>query len=84
MFVKGFMFFFLLCDVQILDELQFSTQQECQNRSVSDWTSQQVALWLTGLSLEHLVPEFTAKNVDGEQLLQLDSSDLKVLFYSAH
>ncbi|XP_024154800.1 neurabin-1 isoform X2 [Oryzias melastigma] len=72
-----------MIDDEILDELQFSTQQECQNRSVSDWTSQQVALWLTGLSLEHLVPEFTAKNVDGEQLLQLDSSDLKALGVSS-
>uniref|UniRef100_A0A3P9K1S2 Neurabin-1 n=1 Tax=Oryzias latipes TaxID=8090 RepID=A0A3P9K1S2_ORYLA len=68
---------------ELLDELQFSKQPQWQNRSISDWTSQEVARWLTGLSLEHLVPEFTAKNVDGEQLLQLDSSELKALGVSS-
>lgn len=64
--------------VQILDEAQFSKQYQWQNRSITEWTSQQVARWLMGLNLEHHIPEFTAKNIDGEQLLQLDSAELKV------
>ncbi|XP_078811063.1 neurabin-1 isoform X4 [Oryzias latipes] len=72
-----------MIDDELLDELQFSKQPQWQNRSVSDWTSQEVARWLMGLCLEHLVPEFTAKNVDGEQLLQLDSSELKALGVSS-
>lgn len=68
----------LYINVQILDEGQFSKQYQWQNRIVTEWTSQQVALWLMGLNLEDHIPEFTAKNIDGEQLLQLDSPELKV------
>uniref|UniRef100_A0A672SXD8 Neurabin-1 n=1 Tax=Sinocyclocheilus grahami TaxID=75366 RepID=A0A672SXD8_SINGR len=50
-----------------------------QNRSVTEWTCQQVSCWLMGLNLEQYVSLFTAKNVDGEQLLKLDSSALKAL-----
>uniref|UniRef100_A0A3Q3EE28 Neurabin-1 n=1 Tax=Kryptolebias marmoratus TaxID=37003 RepID=A0A3Q3EE28_KRYMA len=68
-----------LTNAQILDEAPSAKPHQWQNRSVTEWTSQQVALWLTGLNLEHHIPEFTAKNIDGEQLLQLDSSELKAL-----
>eukprot|EP00064_Thunnus_orientalis_P002102 superscaffoldBa00000146_g2109 len=64
---------------EILDEGQFSKQYQWQNRIITEWTSQQVARWLMGLNLEHHIPEFTAKNIDGEQLLQLDSAELKAL-----
>ncbi|XP_062292010.1 neurabin-1 [Scomber scombrus] len=64
---------------EILDEGQFSKQYQWQNRIITEWTSQQVALWLMGLNLEDHIPEFTAKNIDGEQLLQLDSPELKAL-----
>ncbi|XP_060915818.1 neurabin-1 isoform X3 [Labrus mixtus] len=66
-----------MIDDEILDEGQLPKQN--QNRSVTEWTSQQVARWLTGLNLEHHIPEFTAKNVDGEQLLRLESDELKAL-----
>ncbi|KAM3858434.1 neurabin-1 [Diretmus argenteus] len=68
-----------MIDDEILDDGQFPKQHQWQNHSVTEWTSQQVARWLMGLNLEHLIPEFTAKNVDGEQLLQLDSTELKAL-----
>ncbi|KAF7653448.1 hypothetical protein LDENG_00082790 [Lucifuga dentata] len=68
-----------MIDDEILDEGQLPKQYQWQNRSVTEWTSQQVARWLTGLSLEQHIPEFTAKNIDGEQLLQLDSTELKAL-----
>ncbi|XP_028316903.1 neurabin-1 isoform X4 [Gouania willdenowi] len=64
---------------EILDEGQFLKQNQLQRSSFTDWTSQQVAHWLAGLNLEHHIPEFTAKNIDGEQLLQLESSELKAL-----
>lgn len=72
------MCFYIVWNVKILDEAQPLNQHQWQSRSITDWTSQQVARWLTGLNLEHHIPEFTAKNVDGEQLLQLDSAELKV------
>ncbi|KAM4631020.1 neurabin-1 [Polymixia lowei] len=68
-----------MIDDEILDEGQFPKQHQWQNCSVTEWTSQQVARWLMGLNLEHHISEFTAKNVDGEQLLQLDSAELKAL-----
>ncbi|XP_054914860.1 neurabin-1 isoform X2 [Poeciliopsis prolifica] len=68
-----------MIDDEIFDEAQSSKQHEWQSRSITDWTSQQVARWLTGLNLEHHIPEFTAKNIDGEQLLRLDSAELKTL-----
>ncbi|CAL8294239.1 unnamed protein product [Merluccius merluccius] len=68
-----------MIDDEILDEAQFSKQHLGQTHSVTEWTPQQVGRWLVGLNLDLHVPEFTAKNVDGERLLQMDSSDLKAL-----
>ncbi|XP_059206814.1 neurabin-1 [Centropristis striata] len=72
-----------MIDDEILDEGQFPKQCQWQNRSITEWTTQQVARWLVGLNLEHHIPEFTAKNVDGEQLLLLESADLKTLGVSS-
>ncbi|KAI5621820.1 neurabin-1 isoform X2, partial [Silurus asotus] len=68
-----------LCSCQIQDEGQPLKQHQWQNRSVTDWSCQQVCLWLMGLNLEQYIPQFTAKNVNGEQLLQLDTDTLKDL-----
>ncbi|KAJ8404365.1 hypothetical protein AAFF_G00341380 [Aldrovandia affinis] len=46
---------------------------------VSAWSTQQVCQWLKGLNMEQYIPEFTAKDIDGEQLLQMDGSKLKGL-----
>ncbi|XP_023676628.1 sterile alpha motif domain-containing protein 14 [Paramormyrops kingsleyae] len=46
---------------------------------VSAWSTQQVCQWLKGLNMEQYIPEFTAKDIDGEQLLQMDSNKLKGL-----
>ncbi|XP_068567160.1 neurabin-1 isoform X1 [Cebidichthys violaceus] len=72
-----------MIDDEILDEGQFQKPYHWQNRSITEWTSQQVARWLMGLNLEHHIPEFTAKNIDGEQLLQLESAELKALGVSS-
>uniref|UniRef100_A0A672Q7H3 Neurabin-1 n=1 Tax=Sinocyclocheilus grahami TaxID=75366 RepID=A0A672Q7H3_SINGR len=63
----------------ILDDGPPSKPYQWQNRSVTEWTCQQVSCWLMGLNLEQYVSLFTAKNVDGEQLLKLDSTALKAL-----
>ncbi|KAL4660496.1 sterile alpha motif domain-containing protein 14 isoform X2 [Arapaima gigas] len=44
---------------------------------VSAWSTQQVCQWLKGLNMEQYIPEFTARDIDGEQLLQLNSTKLK-------
>ncbi|XP_065147876.1 neurabin-1 isoform X1 [Paramisgurnus dabryanus] len=64
---------------EVLDEGQPPKHYQWQNRSVTEWTCQQVSCWLIGLNLEQYVSLFTAKNVDGEHLLKLDSSSLKDL-----
>ncbi|XP_068192207.1 sterile alpha motif domain-containing protein 14 [Antennarius striatus] len=46
---------------------------------VSSWTTQQVCQWLKGLNMEQYIPEFSAKDVDGQELLQMDGSKLKGL-----
>ncbi|XP_035261482.1 sterile alpha motif domain-containing protein 14 isoform X1 [Anguilla anguilla] len=46
---------------------------------VSTWSTQQVCQWLKGLNMEQYIPEFTARDIDGEQLLQMDGSKLKGL-----
>lgn len=68
----------LVSIVQILEEGQVPKQYLLQNLSIGDWTSQQVARWLVGVHLEHHIPEFTAQNINGERLLQLESPELKV------
>ncbi|KAK2830244.1 hypothetical protein Q5P01_018175 [Channa striata] len=69
----------VLSSDEILDEGQLPKQYQWQNRSISEWSSQQVARWLMGLNLEQHILEFTAKNIDGEHLLRLDSAELKAL-----
>ncbi|XP_069815505.1 neurabin-1 isoform X2 [Dendropsophus ebraccatus] len=64
---------------EILDEGQSPKHSPWQSRTPLDWTGQQVTNWLMTLSLEHYVPEFTAHNINGEQLLQMDSTRLKAL-----
>ncbi|XP_024140182.1 sterile alpha motif domain-containing protein 14 isoform X2 [Oryzias melastigma] len=47
--------------------------------SVSSWTPQEVCQWLKGLNMEQYITEFMAKDIDGEQLLQMNGSRLKGL-----
>ncbi|CAL8372047.1 unnamed protein product [Boreogadus saida] len=68
---------------EILDEAQFPRQHQGPSLSVTEWSPQQVARWLIGLHLELHVPEFTAKNVGGERLLQMESNELKALGVSS-
>ncbi|NWW00862.1 NEB1 protein, partial [Machaerirhynchus nigripectus] len=62
-----------------LDE-EFTTtgkQNQWHSRPISEWTTQQVCHWLMGMNMEQYITEFTAMNVDGQQLMQLDSEKLK-------
>lgn len=69
-----------LCPLQTLDDepVAIGKEYQWQNRPVSEWTNQQVCHWLMGMNMDQYTPEFTAKGVDGQQLLQLDSDKLKV------
>ncbi|XP_054980160.1 neurabin-1 isoform X6 [Sorex araneus] len=64
---------------EILDDGQSPKHSQCQHRAVHEWSVQQVSHWLMSLSLEQYVSEFSAKNITGEQLLQLDGNKLKSL-----
>ncbi|TSM68885.1 Neurabin-1 [Bagarius yarrelli] len=54
-----------------------------QNRPVSEWTTQQVCHWLMGMNMEQYTAEFTVHEVDGQQLMNLDSERLKALGVSS-
>uniref|UniRef100_A0A3Q2D9G2 Sterile alpha motif domain containing 14 n=1 Tax=Cyprinodon variegatus TaxID=28743 RepID=A0A3Q2D9G2_CYPVA len=47
--------------------------------SISSWSTQEVCQWLRGLHMDQYVPEFSARDIDGEQLLQMDGTKLKGL-----
>lgn len=55
-------------------------EYQWQNRPVTEWTTTQVCHWLMGMNMDQYIEEFTAKGVDGQQLLYLDSDRLKVGF----
>ncbi|XP_070587867.1 neurabin-2-like isoform X2 [Erythrolamprus reginae] len=58
-------------------------QNQWHNRPISEWTTQQVCHWLMGMNMEQYISEFTTKNVDGQQLMLLDSEKLKALGVSS-
>ncbi|XP_021545311.1 neurabin-1 isoform X3 [Neomonachus schauinslandi] len=64
---------------EILDDGQSPKHSQCQNRAIHEWSVQQVSHWLMSLNLEQYVSEFSAQNITGEQLLQLDGNKLKAL-----
>ncbi|KAM4793237.1 neurabin-1 isoform 4-T5 [Cyanocitta cristata] len=68
-----------MIDDEILDDGQSPKHSQCQTRAVHEWSVQQVSHWLMSLNLEQYVSEFSAQNINGEHLLQLDGSKLKAL-----
>ncbi|XP_021255871.1 neurabin-1-like isoform X3 [Numida meleagris] len=58
-------------------------QNQWHSRPISEWTTQQVCHWLMGMNMEQYISEFTAMNIDGQQLMQLDSDKLKALGVSS-
>ncbi|KAG7256679.1 hypothetical protein CRUP_003545 [Coryphaenoides rupestris] len=70
---------------ETLDEEPVPTGKEYQwqNRPVLEWTNQQVCHWLMGMNMDQYTPEFTARGVDGQQLMHLDSDKLKALGVSS-
>jgi hypothetical protein len=45
---------------------------------VKDWTSDQCIQWLTAQEMTSFIPIFLNRNIDGEKLLLLDSTKMKV------
>ncbi|XP_050797649.1 neurabin-1 isoform X6 [Gopherus flavomarginatus] len=75
----GFSHSLALSSDEILDDGQSPKHSQCQNRAIQEWSIQQVSQWLMSLNFEQYVSEFTAQNINGEHLLQLDGSKLKTL-----
>lgn len=71
---------YFICLLQTLDDEPVATGKDYQwqNRPVSEWTNQQVCHWLMGMNMDQYTAEFTARGVEGQQLLHLDSDKLKV------
>ncbi|XP_018124680.1 neurabin-1 isoform X2 [Xenopus laevis] len=68
-----------MIDDEILDDGQSPKHSHLQSRLVLDWSTQQVTQWLKSLHMVQYVSAFAAHNVNGEQLLQMDSWKLKAL-----
>nr|XP_045015847.1 neurabin-1 isoform X3 [Jaculus jaculus] len=68
-----------MIDDEILDDGQSPKHSQSQTRDAREWNVQQVSHWLMSLNLEQYVSEFSAQNITGEQLLQLDGNKLKAL-----
>ncbi|XP_068066877.1 neurabin-1 isoform X2 [Anomalospiza imberbis] len=75
----GFSHSLVLSSDEILDDGQSPKHSQCQSCAVHEWSVQQVSHWLMSLNLEQYVSEFSAQNINGEHLLQLDGSKLKAL-----
>ncbi|XP_057226644.1 neurabin-1 isoform X3 [Malurus melanocephalus] len=75
----GFSHSLVLSSDEILDDGQSPKHSQYQSRAVHEWSVQQVSHWLMSLNLEQYVSEFSAQNINGEHLLQLDGSKLKAL-----
>nr|XP_028606939.1 neurabin-1 isoform X6 [Podarcis muralis] len=75
----GFSHSIALSSDEILDDGQSPKHSQSPNRAFQEWSVQQVTNWLMSLNLEQYVPEFTAQNINGERLVQLDGSKLKAL-----
>ncbi|XP_007425172.1 neurabin-1 isoform X2 [Python bivittatus] len=75
----GFSHSIVVSSDEILDDGQSPKHSQFPNRAVQEWSVQQVSNWLKSLNLEHYVSEFSAQNINGERLLQLDGSKLKSL-----
>nr|XP_034985792.1 neurabin-1 isoform X8 [Zootoca vivipara] len=75
----GFSHSIALSSDEILDDGQSPKHSQSSNRAFQEWSVQQVSNWLMSLNLEQYVPEFTAQNINGERLVQLDGSKLKAL-----
>ncbi|NXP30216.1 NEB1 protein, partial [Leiothrix lutea] len=52
-------------------------QNQWHSRPISEWTTQKKSHWLMGMNMEQYIKKITAMNVDGQQLMQLDSDKLK-------
>uniref|UniRef100_A0A096M7J5 Neurabin-1 n=1 Tax=Poecilia formosa TaxID=48698 RepID=A0A096M7J5_POEFO len=80
-------FFFLtsLISHQTLDDYPIpnNNNNRWQCQPVSEWNNQQVCLWLISMSMNRYTKEFTAREVDGTQLLNMDSQKLKALGVSS-
>ncbi|XP_076000899.1 uncharacterized protein LOC142994112 [Genypterus blacodes] len=61
------------------DPITAHNNNHWQNRPVMEWTNQQVCLWLIGMNMDQYAAEFSARSVDGAQLLNMDSEKLKAL-----
>uniref|UniRef100_A0A8D2LXG1 Protein phosphatase 1 regulatory subunit 9A n=1 Tax=Varanus komodoensis TaxID=61221 RepID=A0A8D2LXG1_VARKO len=75
----GFSHSIALSSDEILDDGQSPKHSQSPSSGVQEWSVQQVSNWLMSLNLEQCVPEFSTQSINGERLLQLDGTKLKVI-----
>uniref|UniRef100_A0A1A7W958 Neurabin-1 n=2 Tax=Iconisemion striatum TaxID=60296 RepID=A0A1A7W958_9TELE len=70
---------------ETLDDYPFpnNNNNPWQSRPVSEWSNQQVCLWLIDMNMDRYASEFAARGVDGIQLVNMDGQKLKALGVSS-
>ncbi|CAK6952387.1 neurabin-1-like [Scomber scombrus] len=61
------------------DPVPTNNNNQWQSRPALEWTNQQVCLWLIAMNMDQYTAEFSARGVDGTQLLNMNSEKLKAL-----
>ncbi|XP_030016727.1 neurabin-1-like isoform X2 [Sphaeramia orbicularis] len=61
------------------DPVPTNNNNQWQNRPMCEWNNQQVCLWLIAMNMDQYISGFSARGVDGTQLLNMDSEKLKAL-----
>ncbi|XP_061549400.1 neurabin-1-like isoform X2 [Phycodurus eques] len=56
-----------------------ANNNQWQSQPVLEWSSHQVCLWLLAMNMEQYMSDFSARGVDGAQLLNMDTDKLKVM-----
>lgn len=80
--LSGHSLTFTFSSTETLDDDVIPTNNnnnQWQSRPASEWNSHQVCLWLVAMSMDQYAAEFSARGVDGAQLLNLDTDKLKAL-----
>uniref|UniRef100_A0A8C5EWJ1 Neurabin-1-like n=1 Tax=Gouania willdenowi TaxID=441366 RepID=A0A8C5EWJ1_GOUWI len=60
------------------DSIPTNNNHQWRSRPVLEWSPQQVCLWLIALNMDQYKTQFSARGVDGAQLLSMDGDKLKV------
>ncbi|KAJ0059356.1 hypothetical protein NL108_015926 [Boleophthalmus pectinirostris] len=80
-FLSGHSCTFTFSSTETLDDdlIPTNNNHQWQSLPVTEWSCEQVCLWLVAMSMDQYAAEFSARCVNGAHLLNLDTDKLKTL-----